>query len=370
MNKQVHIVCLDAPAPPDYGGAIDMYYTIQALAEQDINCTLHYFDYKKGRSAGALKQSCSHVLAYERKSFLQALPFSKPHIVTSRINQALIDRLNSDADPIILEGIHCTGILPYLKNKDRKIVVRLHNDEAAYYKHLAKAETNFLKRAYYNLESKHLQHYQASLPVGIGYAALSKSDVSVFKNKYGLNHVFLVPAFVPWQQVTTLPGASLYCLYHGNLSVSENQAAALWLIETVFSNIDVPLVIAGKDIPQHLKKAAASHPHIRLVSNPTDLELAQLIQDAHVHVLPDFNATGIKFKLLHALFCGRFCITNNCEIDSSKTVAFAETPQVYMRFIKSFMQQEFHAAAITEREAILHPFNNDKNVTLLTACLW
>ncbi len=33
------------------------------------------------------------------------------------------------------------------------------------------------------------------------------------------------------------PGKGNYILYHGNLSVSENYNAALWLIENVFSKI-------------------------------------------------------------------------------------------------------------------------------------
>ena len=45
MNEPIHIVCLDAPAPPDYGGAIDMYYTIIALAKTGRKPILHYFEY-------------------------------------------------------------------------------------------------------------------------------------------------------------------------------------------------------------------------------------------------------------------------------------------------------------------------------------
>lgn len=369
MADCLHIVCLDAPSPPDYGGAIDMFYKIKALAETGTKITLHYFDYKQGHNANGLEQYCEQVFSYNRKSFFQTPTFSKPHIVASRINLRLTERLNADNHPILLEGIHCTGIIPYLKKQARKIIVRLHNDEAVYYKHLAKTERNFFKSSYYAIESLLLKRYQKNLPVDIIYAAISKKDAAVFKNDYGLKNVFFVPAFIPWQAVTSLAGKGTYCLYHGNLSVAENEAAALWLIENVFSQPDISLVIAGKDIPAGITKAVARFKHINLKPNPTQQELEQLIQEAHVHVLPDFNNTGIKLKLLHALFCGRFCITNNKEIKSRDTVAFAQTPQDYMGFVKSFMNQEFITAAISERKELLQPYNNQANAQHLKAHL-
>lgn len=369
MADCLHIVCLDAPSPPDYGGAIDMFYKIKALAETGTKITLHYFDYKQGRNADGLKQYCEQVFPYRRKSFFQNPTFSKPHIVASRINQHLIERLNADDFPVLLEGVHCTGIIPYLKKQARKITVRLHNDEAVYYSHLANAETNFFKRSYYAIESLLLKRYQKNLPAAVAYAAISESDTAVFKNDYGLKNVFFVPAFVPWQMVTSLAGKGTYCLYHGNLSVAENEAAALWLIENVFSQLDAPFVIAGKDIPAGITKAVARFKHINLKPNPTQQELDKLIQEAHIHVLPDFNNTGVKLKLLHALFCGRFCITNNTEIKSSDTVAFAQTPQDYMGFLKSFTAQEFTTAHIAGRKALLQAYSNQANAQQLKAHL-
>lgn len=365
MHNKIHIICLDAPSLPDYGGAIDMYYKIKALAESGAKITLHYFDYKKGRNAEGVKEYCKEIYLYKRKSFLQAPTFSKPHIVASRVNQELIARLNTDDDPILLEGIHCTGIIPHLKNRTRKIVVRLHNDEAVYYQHLAKAEMAFFKSSYYAIESFLLKRYQQTLSPDVSYAAISQTDADTFRNNYRLKNVFLIPAFTPWQQVSSLTGSGTYCLYQGNLSVAENEAAALWLIEKVFSLLNVPLVIAGKNIPQRLIKKATSFQNIRFKTNPADDELSGLIQHAHINVLPNFNNTGIKVKLLHALFCGRFCISHCSEIESSNTIAFAKTAQDYMGFIKSFMAATFTDADIAERKKSLRLYNNKENAQTL-----
>ena len=369
MNTPVHIVCLDAPSPPDYGGAIEMYYKIQALAESSVPVILHYFDYREGRNAEGIKAYCTKAFRYTRKTFIQSAPFSKPHIVTSRTNKQLIDRLNKDNYPILLEGIHCTGIIPYLKNRNRNIVVRLHNDEAIYYQHLAATTPNFFKRVYYTWESKLLKQYQKKLPAEIIYTTLSQPDADVFKKDYCLPKVFVIPAFVPFQKVTSRTGKGTYCLYHGNLSVTENEAAALWLIQNLFSVSHIPLVIAGRRLSPRLKKAAAGLSNITLIADPEEDLLNTLIQQAHIHVLPDFNLTGVKLKLLHALFRGRFCITNSNEIKSSNTVAIAQTPEDYMRVLKSFMERSFTDNDIVERRRTLHLYNNEVNAKKLRALL-
>jgi hypothetical protein len=61
-----------------------------------------------------------------------------------------------------MEGIHCTGILPYLK-PSKKIIIRVHNNEAVYYEKLEKSEDNLLKRFYFKREAKLLKGYQHAI---------------------------------------------------------------------------------------------------------------------------------------------------------------------------------------------------------------
>src|SRR5947209_5208098 len=137
LSEYVHIVCLDAPEPADYGGAIDRYYMIRSLAATGKKIILHYFDYRKGRHADSLKDTCTAIHSYTRKKVGHSMPLLTPHIVGSRINPLLIERLNKDDYPVILEGFHCAGILPFLQHPERA-VIRVINNEAAYYEHLFK----------------------------------------------------------------------------------------------------------------------------------------------------------------------------------------------------------------------------------------
>ena len=371
LSEYIHIVCLDAPSPPDYGGAIDMFYKIKALAESGKKIILHYFDYNDRRATAGLEQYCASIFSYSRKPVYRWLPLSQPFIVQSRINNVLIDRLNQDDHPILLEGLHCSGIIPFLHNSKR-VVVRMHNDEASYYHHLAHAEKSFLKKKYFQQESNLLINYQKNLDKQVKLACLSKSDIDIFKNNYHFQHVHFVPCFIPWQAINSKPGHGNYCLYQGNMSVSENEEAALWLVEHVFRALKIQLVIAGKGISKRLKNASASHSNIHLIDNPSIAEIDGLIKNAHINVLPSMNNTGVKLKLLNALLNGRHCITNSNGITGSKiesSLSVEDDAANWINTIKSIMQQEFSAQQMEERKEILYLYNNQLNARKLNE-LW
>src|SRR6185312_13804453 len=94
--------------------------------------------------------------------------------------------------------------------------------------------------------------------------------------------------------------------------------AALWLIKNVFNSLEIPFVIAGKNPSKCLETLAHSNDNICLVANPGEKEIDDLIKKAQVHLLPSFNRTGIKIKLLNALFNGRFVITNSAAVEETR----------------------------------------------------
>ena len=372
MKKEIHIVCFDCPTPADYGGAIDMYYRIKALLENNFAIHLHYFSYNNRKISEDLKNSCQSIHFYERKTGRKGLSAKLPYIVSSRIQEELIQNLNNDSHPVLLEGIHCTGIINRL-NSDKKILVRIHNDEQEYYHQLGESTTNYYKKWYYKRESRLLRRYQQNLPKQATYCCITAKDTETFKNKYGLENLFTLPAFIPFSQIMSKEGMGNYCLYHGNLSVAENEKAARWLIEKVFNKINYKLIIAGKNPSSRLKKLAGSHSHIELIENPGEDKLSQLIADAHIHVLPAFSTSGIKLKLLHALFAGRHCVVNQNMIAGTGLEDACHTGTTAMALASIIVQLQFQPFTEDEiklRESLLsNQFNNDRNIRLLASCL-
>jgi glycosyl transferase family 1 len=374
LSQHLHIVCLDAPYPLDYGGAVDMYGKIRALHKHGVKIHLHYFDYKKRGDTEELKNYCDTIHPYKRKLGRKGFSFTTPYIVSSRANEELASNLGKDNYPVILEGIHCTGILDSIHTGKRKILVRLHNDEHAYYRKLAVYETNLFKKLYCLNESRLLKKFQHQLPKDCLYVCVSKKDASTYTEKYGLPNVEFLPVFVCWSQVNSEQGVGNFCLYHGNLSVAENEKAACWLLDKVFTKIKVPFVIAGKNPSRRLSKWAHLCQHTCLVADPSEKEINDLVQKAHINILPSFNSTGIKLKLLHALYKGRHCVVNDAAVEGSDleaTCHIGNNANALASIISQLYHQPFGEEEIRLRTRILgEMFDNESHAKQIIAWLY
>ena len=125
-------------------------------------------------------------------------------------------------------------------------------------------------------------------------------------------------------------------------------------------------------MPQTVMKAAGNHSNIRLVNDPSMPTLEELIREAHVHVLPSMNETGVKLKLLHALFTGRFCLTNTPGIEGSGISAGVEVvdgKEEFRNKLEELLSREFKSSDIEDRQYITQLYNNRENAETLNA-LW
>ena len=105
------------------------------------------------------------------------------------------------------------------------------------------------------------------------------------------------------------------------------------------------------------------------MANPSEQELDELIKEAQVNILPSFNATGIKIKLLNALYNGRHCITNEAAIDGTGLKAMcniAFDSNSFKEAIVTLYDRPFTVEDILMRRQLLLPiFNNEQNASQL-----
>ncbi|MDB5201204.1 MAG: putative mannosyltransferase [Ferruginibacter sp.] len=373
MDKQLHIVMHDVPWPADYGGVVDLFYTLTALHKAGVGIHLHCFTNRRPQQT-ELEKYCVTVHYYRRKTGAAGLSFRLPYIVNSRRNDELINNLLKDDHPILLEGIHSSFYLNSGQLSGRKIFLRLYNVEHEYYRHLAKHEKNPLKKLYYSLESRLLKKYEKAVSGKATILPLSTTDLEQYKSLFQPGNISFLPVFLPWQRVNTVTGNGCFCLYHGNLSVSENEKAALWLLREVWQGIDIPLVIAGKDPSQALLSYVKDLANCCVVANPGENEMQDMIRKAQVHVLPSFNNTGVKLKLLNALFNGRHCLVNEAGVKGSGVetlVEIAGDTTAYRQSVAALYQQAFSEEDIEKRAAILSGiYNNDENARRLIAWIY
>ncbi len=374
MSQHLHIVALDTPLPADYGGAIDMFYRLESLYRSGIKIHLHYFCYNQRGNPNELNQYCESIHVYERKTGHHGFSFKLPYIVASRINPELVANLNKDNYPVLVEGIHCTGILTGIDTANRKVVVRLHNDESEYYKQLGLSTHHLFRKLYYRNESRLLKKYQRHLPTNCKYACISTADVKTFRDQFGLKNVFFLPAYTPYDEIKGQEGIGNFCLYHGNLSVPENEKAAVWLLTHVFPKIKIPLVVAGRNPSKRLDKLAHLCQHTCLVANPSETEINDLVRKAHINILPSFSSTGIKIKLLHALFEGRHLVANDAMVNGTGLEAachIGTSAQAMAAIITQLHHQPYTPEeTVLRRKLTGDTYNNEKNTRQLIQYLW
>ncbi len=373
MDKHLHIVTHDVPWPADYGGVIILFYKIKSLHQQGIKIHLHCF-YKERQEQSILNKYCESVTYYPRKKFFSLQFLSIPFIVQSRRNPLLLKNLQLNNYPILLEGIHCTYYLFNKKLQNRKIQVCLQNVEYTYYKHLARYEKNLFKKIYYYTESFLLYHYEKKLSKIGSFWTVSQVDSLVYKEKFKATHVDIFPVFLPWTTVKSELGNGTYCLYQGNLEVSENDKAARWLLEEVFAKLKIPFVIAGRNPSKLLKKMAHQYPHTCMVENPSEHEMDDLIRKAQINIIPSFNNTGIKLKLLNALFNGRYCLVNAEAAKGSgleNLCIYADNTNAFIEMIRGSFCQEFSETEKERRnELLMDLYNNSKNAVRVIESLY
>lgn len=374
MEKHLHIIALDIPYPPDYGGLYDLFYKLPALQQQGVKIHLHCF-YKNRLPQPELNKYCEEVFYYERNMSSKNLSSRLPYIVASRINEELNQRLLQNDYPILMEGVHCTYITTDARFANRTKFVRLHNVEHKYYQQLAKFSYNIKKKIYYLLEAKKLFEYEKTLAKNATvFWAVSEPDENYYREKFGCKTIEYLPLYIPAWKVDACEGLGTYCLYHGNLEVEENEYAVKWLLKNVFHHFKIPLVVAGKNPSKKIKELVKANSNACLIANPGETQMADIVAKAHIHVLPSFNNTGIKIKLLNALFNGRHCVVNTGMMESTQLAELCHvvnTAEDFRERISMLYHQKFTAEEKEFRKNILQQhFCNGANAADMIKQIW
>jgi hypothetical protein len=373
VNDHLHIVCLDVPYPVDYGGVFDLFHKIRLLSSAGVKIHLHCFEYGRGPQP-MLNEYCVEVHYYARHEGHKGFSHRLPYIVCSRSNRQLLDRLLRDDHPILLEGIHCTYLLNDERFRDRHIILRLHNVEHRYYRELYHSEKSLLKKLYYLHESNLLRQYERRIAGKVKILAVSEKDCEQYRREFGATDIETLPVFLPFEQVQSKEGTGCFCLYHGNLSVAENEEVVIWLLKNVFGSLEMPFIISGKNPSPRLTRRIYQYPQTCLIPNPSEGELQDLIAKAQVNILPSFNCTGVKLKVLNALFNGRHCIVNRDAVEGSgleDVCHVAGCTGEIRDLVQQLSTQPFTSEEIATRKRILGGLYDQKdNLRKLLRSIW
>jgi len=102
--------------------------------------------------------------------------------------------------------------------------------------------------------------------------------------------------------------------------------------------------------------------------------MQDIIEKAQVHILPSFNCTGIKLKLLNALFNGRHCLVNQEAVKNTGLESICHigsNPGSFKKIISEIYHQRFSSDEIELRKKILlTQYDNEKNAQTLIQWIW
>ncbi len=357
--KSLHIITLDVPYPADYGGAIDIFYRIKALSELGFDLTIHVFEYGRGRQIELEKFG---KVFYYKRSFSFFKIFSKtPFIVKSRNSTELLKNLLKDEFPIFYDGLHTTFFLSHPLLKNRFTYVRMHNIEHEYYSDLSKG-SNIFKKFFFKLESYKLKKYEKILKNANQILAIKEEDQDHFK-EFNTN-VEVLSASIP-EFFDPLSETNKFALFHGNLSVPENEMAVYWILDSLKDTLssEFPVLVAGKYPTRKLVKYCDSL-NVKILANPTEDELNKLISEAHIHVFYTESPSGVKLKLLNSLGSQGHIIVNESMTNDQNLKNFCEVASSKNDFLMKFEQlkgRDLSSEEFNKRKAYLIENFSTKN---------
>ena len=368
MDKYLNIVSFNIPYPANYGGVIDVYYKLEALRACGVKLILHCFEYERPH-APELESICDKVFYYKRRTGVIANLTWLPYNVYSRKDHRLIENLLQNDYPILFEGLHSCYYMDDPRLRNRMKIFRECNIEHDYYRHLAKSGKGLVRNAFFKIEAMRFQAYQKVARYANLIIAVSTTDADYLRKQFPNQRIEFVPCFHENNRITAEPGKSDYILYHGKLSVIENERAVLFLTKHVFSQLKHTCIIAGMNPTRLIREAAAPYPHIKVEANPSKERMDALIHNAQIHMLITFQDTGLKLKLLNSLFAGRHTIVNHLMLAGSgldPLCHIADTPDEMIRACEQLMALPIDKEAIDKRKQLLFPAfsNEDQGIRL------
>ncbi|MEX2485086.1 MAG: hypothetical protein WED10_11015 [Brumimicrobium sp.] len=370
QNKELHIISFDVPYPPNYGGAFDVFHRIKALHNDGYKITLHCFDYGRGKAA-ELNEITNKVIYYQRKNKLLSAVKKTPLIVSSRENDKLLTNLLKNSYPILFEGQHSTAFLNHALLRNRTKLVRIHNIEHEYYQGLFSSENNPFRKQYFKNASRRLKKHEKELSAAQHLLCITEKDTQYYHEKFGT--AFYLPVALPFNFSKKSTKIEDYVLFHGNLSVPENESAVLWILEKLASKTKSKLIIAGQSPSNLLIKRIESYDNVSLYSDVSEQKMAQLKAKAKIHLLITFQSTGIKLKLLNSLCERGTVICNSTMVEGtnlSKFTVICNQPEAFLNAIENEELKPVNEKEIEERHNFLKQnYSYDLHVDVINKIL-
>ncbi|WP_068597661.1 glycosyltransferase [Vaginella massiliensis] len=324
MTKKILIVGFDTPYPDNYGGVVDVVRKFQFFKKKgytlDVVCTS--FDANRTSFFEEFLKSNNSLIEHyyiqpiQPKNQLVKLFSRIPFSVKIRsIDFNRIDFLkNTRYDLVLVEHLKSTqnigSLKKFLAPQKSPFWLRLHNDEAVYYRNLMKVEPNFLKKTFFWLESQKYKSYQSLLLTKNdfdGFLYISEADKARLSPS-DLPHHLVLPIYQETLATRTTDKQFEYdFLYVGNLDSNDNWDALKRMLNFLKNKSleSAKIAIVGrctdKNREENLQTLFQDFENLSLFLNATNEELKEFYAKSKFFLNFSSNSGGIKTKLIDAV---------------------------------------------------------------------
>jgi polysaccharide biosynthesis protein PslH len=385
--KILHVMS-EFPCPSLNGIRADIWDRIRAMCRLGHRIDTVVMKQKlppEAHDVAHLRQYVNSLEFVERRPLRRCLATIRPTAVAR--NGALADlRLCREYDVTLAEGDDTLPIFenPRLQTKQR--VLRVHNNEAAYYWAAGKTEENFLRKQFCRLEAlRFLAFSRLAYRLVDSLWFISRSERQEFiasQPSAAAKAVWLPPSIAFGNEPKPCVAESKRVLFVASFYIPLNREALRWYLkhvhERLFDDPDYELVVAGSTGGRpSAYRFAEEVKRERRCSIELDVgDLTPLYNECAIFVNPMQRGAGVKLKNIHAIERRIPVVTTSVGNDGSgfideEHIRVADTPEDFASAIRELLnsyrlRQQLAAQAYCN---LTKEYNCEANIRRLIANL-
>jgi len=352
------VVCSDFPYPADHGGRVDTWGRILALAELGWKIDLLVCGKHEPAEADcrAARVWVNDIKLCGRKSSPLDLLMPEPLQVRSR-NELRNVRLDREYDYVLLEGDYVYPVLDNPFVRSERAILRVHNDESAYFKSLARSADHIHHKLYYAMESLKFAWLQRKLTKRVGkYLFISSKEHDHFAGRHPEAASMFLPPPLTRETFARSTFASRHVVFIGSLFMPNNREAIRWYLEHIHPKLlDVPgyrFVVAGNSRGMGVEWLNGySLEKVDVHDTPESLD--EIYATGYLFVNPMRNGAGVKLKTIEAIQNGLPVVstTVGCEgtgLQDGAHIRVADEPAEFHRAVIELLLDPAAAASLLD----------------------
>ena len=366
-------LCNKSPYPAKEGGPIAMNAITQMLLKEGhvvkiiavntpkYNIDIHSIDpaYRQATQIELVEVNTQLSIAGALKSLFRNVSYHVERFKSKQLEQKLIDVLSKeDIDVVIFETIYLAIYADVIRKYSRaKLILRAHNVEHTVWKRIALNTSFGLKKIYLSLLAKQLKTYEQKIIRDFDEVwCISSVDADWFKKQIDTIPVDVIPFGVDEDQIlqTPVPFSSDTLFSIGSMDWLPNLEGVQWFLDSVWEQIhraypDLVYKIAGRNMPESLQNKQTEG--VDVVGEVADAH--DFMQNNGILIVPLWSGSGIRIKIIEAMFMGKVVITTSLGIEGIEAqngihVLIANTPEEFLSAVDFCIQQPQSCAEIGE----------------------